>query len=384
MNDEILSKRCVLPVCLGLISPLVYGVCISTVPFLCQRAQSTSIMPAAGICWILNICLYGGAFFSNIFLSGIANEATRLLSLASILFACGFPLFLVSDHRVIYIGRLFCGLGAGIATSIVPVFTRLVTPPHFQGFVAAFYGVCIVAGIILGLVWSYFNLCLTSISILMCALLILQTCLLRSCSPVHLPSTAAQTSYLSFLLNPKALRSLIVIALLHLGQHLCGINHILLNAPTIFPAHDATLTLIGLCSVALFATFFSSLLVHRFNRRPLLIASCVAMIISCCAFFFAVYQRTFALLFILGYNTAISCLPFVLIGEIFPPADIGRGATFATSCNWFGAALSICMLGGDTKQYHPAFLVYIGYQALLVLIILRFFTETKGKAACYQ
>ncbi|KAI5180836.1 hypothetical protein PAEPH01_2770, partial [Pancytospora epiphaga] len=108
--------------------------------------------------------------------------------------------------------------------------------------------------------------------------------------------------------------------------------------------------------------------------------SCSLMISSCLAFYFAFATKLFAILFIIGYNIAISNIPFVLIGEVFPPALISHGALFATSCNWLAAFVSIFFTVGSATKYNTSFLVYICYQALLMLVVALLYTETKG---CY-
>ncbi|KAI4292366.1 hypothetical protein PAPHI01_1640 [Pancytospora philotis] len=368
------------------VSPFVYGACISISTLLYESIQRLGPAQAAEVYKRLNLFFFGGAFIANIAAAQARLECTKLISVANFLFLCGFALYCRECPRAICLGRLLCGCGAGIAANIVPSYTRLIAAPAYQGFVASCYGVCIVAGVIAGFACSYLQLGLRNSVYCALGLLAAQLGLLFACRRYTLPKKAASDSgsFLSFLLNPRARRSLVIIALLHTAQHLCGINHILLNAGTVFPGAEPTLLLIKLCAVALCASFFSSVLSQRVGRALLVTAGCAGMGASCAAFYFTFHPKIFAVAFILGYNTAISGIPFVLIGEIFPLEDMARGALFATSCNWAGAFASVYALSNSAQKRNPSFLFYLGYHAVLIATMLLLYKETRGKRPGYQ
>lgn len=385
MRDQELTAKILYSSLAASVAPLIYGVCISSVGILYHSIEATHGGMATEVYRTLNLLLFAGAFVSNIIVANIRSKRiVRLIHVANCLFTAGFCMHFSSNYVHLYAGRFAIGLGTGVVANMVPCYLSFIAPVRHRGAVVSLYGIAIITGIILGYLFCLYSVPLKAFASSMIFLSMLQSLLLRFSQRVGPISDKASISFMSFVLDPHALRSLILITLYHVSQHLSGINHILLNAPSIFPGNDATETLIYLCLLALCTSVASSSLLDRFGRKPLTVASCVAISASCIAFYYAYHPKIFAVLFILGYNTAIAGIPFVLIGEVFPRETVGHGALFATSCNWLGALASVFVLVGDSKKYNGAFLVYVGYLAFFGLVVMMGYKETKGKMPMYQ
>ncbi|KAI5170455.1 hypothetical protein PAEPH01_1444, partial [Pancytospora epiphaga] len=315
MFQEETMKRTIFSVSTVALSPFVYGACISTIVILGNHISTLFKNSTNLIYRDFSLLLFGGAFISNIVASSINLEKLLMIKISSVLFMVGLGMHWIPYISAFYLGRFFVGLAAGIQSNAVPCYISSIAPPKYRGTLTSLYGVSIIGGIILGYALAIVGLCVYTTSALLIILCIYQLVMFNRCTKLASPTSDGNTlGFFEFLLNPYSRRSLVIITMFHFGQHLSGINHILLNASTIFPKSDALVTILQLCFLALVASIASSYLYDRFGRAPLTFVSCSLMISSCLAFYFAFATKLFAILFIIGYNIAISNIPFVLIG----------------------------------------------------------------------
>lgn len=111
-------------------------------------------------------------------------------------------------------------------------------------------------------------------------------------------------------------------------------------------------------TVQLLSNIVSLLFVDKSGRKPLLIVSGVIMCISNAAMGVAFYLNhqgihSFGFLplvslivFMMGYSIGFGCIPFLLMGEIFPTAQRSLLSSVAGSMN-------LGMMFAVIKTYHP-------------------------------
>jgi MFS family permease len=132
-------------------------------------------------------------------------------------------------------------------------------------------------------------------------------------------------------------------------QQATGINTVIYFAPVIFQAAGlssaaaALLATAGIGAVNVVMTLAAIVLLDRVGRRPLLLAGLAGMAVSLCVLAIGFWAGGAAR----GALTAISLAAYIgafaiglgpvfwlLISEIFPLAERGRGMAVATAANW--------------------------------------------------
>jgi MFS family permease len=183
-------------------------------------------------------------------------------------------------------------------------------------------------------------------------------------------------------------------------QQMTGINAILYYAPRIFAglgvaADSAMMQTVVIGAVNVGFTIVAVAVVDRLGRRPLMMLGsmgmCVALIGLGAAFYMQLFQW-WALLFILGYIAcfamSVGPVTWVILAEIFPTQIRGRAMGTATVCLWLANYLVSLTYPVMAKnpwllvRFHQGFpfWVYAGFCVALVVVIVRWVPETKGKS----
>lgn len=148
------------------------------------------------------------------------------------------------------------------------------------------------------------------------------------------------------LFRGTALRALLVAVVLAALQQLAGINTILYYAPTIMgqaglSASNAIFYSIFIGTVNVIITFVSLYLIDRVGRRPLLLGSLGGMTVAIALLgvAFAVGMNplamlVFMMLYIVAFGVGMGPVFWVLLGEVFPPAQRAGGASAGATVNW--------------------------------------------------
>jgi sugar porter (SP) family MFS transporter len=358
----------------------------------------------------------------------------------NLFFLIGYLLMSIfSNVYVLCVGRFFIGLGAGIASSVVPMYLSEISPIKLRGAI----GVLPQLGIVIGILVSQ----LLSIPLsarpwqwrllfgIFGVLPILQMALLPLCpeSPKWFLSKRAnavaaenalrrlrrgdvseemeqekkaqlggRSDKVTFLQKCKALfrrelwRPLIVGVGLQMCQQLSGVNVVFAFSTNIFEtaglAKYAALctVLVGLVNVI--ATIVVIPLMDRLGRRTLLIIGEIG-----CAIFFGVLALSFILQhyqpqvfgiisvicvvgFVISFAIALGPIPWLIISEIFPSDVRPLAVSIATTVNWtcnFVILLTFNYMKAGLKQY--TFLPYTGVIVISIVFTVTLVMETKGK-----
>jgi len=188
----------------------------------------------------------------------------------------------------------------------------------------------------------------------------------------------------------------IVLAVL---QQVTGINVFLYFGTEIFKrmgseTNAALLQTVIVGAVNLSFTVVAIWTVDRLGRRPLMMIGSAGMGLSLLSMGLAAYFEStglWILLFILGYIAcfALSVGPvtWVILSEIFPTRIRGRAMAIATVCLWvanYVISQTFPMMEENQwllDKFHHAFpfWLYGVFCAVLLIFVLRFVPETKGK-----
>lgn len=145
-------------------------------------------------------------------------------------------------------------------------------------------------------------------------------------------------------------------------QQLSGIDSIIFFTVEIFRASgssiDGNLATIIVGTVQLLCNITSLLFVDKSGRKPLLIVSGVIMCISNASMGVAFYLNqqgitsfgylplVSLIVFMVGFSVGFGCIPFLLMGEIFPAPQRSMLSSIAGSMN-------LGMMFAVIKTYHP-------------------------------
>ncbi|KAJ9586908.1 hypothetical protein L9F63_019499, partial [Diploptera punctata] len=149
-------------------------------------------------------------------------------------------------------------------------------------------------------------------------------------------------------------------------------------------------------AIQVIATFVSTLVVDRLGRRKLLILSDCIMAI--CALLLGVFfylkdaekndtssygwlPLLSVCLFIVVFSLGFGPIPWMMIGELFPPQIKGIASSLSCLLNWFLAFLVTKFYQNLVNEIHAytTFWIFAGVSALGTVLVFLFLPETKGK-----
>lgn len=186
-------------------------------------------------------------------------------------------------------------------------------------------------------------------------------------------------------------------------QQLGGINAVIFYVGTIFEQAGASLSstdatiLVGVMQVI--ATFISSLIIDRFGRKILLLASGFFMAVGgiLLGAYFSVQRsetRTPAemedigflpilalCLFIIVFSLGYGPIPWMISSELFPPEIKSNASSAAGTFNWFLAFIVTKFYINLTEAIHTdsTFYIFAGISLLGTVFVYFVIPETKGK-----
>ncbi|WP_055695238.1 sugar porter family MFS transporter [Streptomyces prasinopilosus] len=194
---------------------------------------------------------------------------------------------------------------------------------------------------------------------------------------------------------PAVRPALLVGVILAALQQFGGINTILYYAPTIMgeaglSASNAIYYSVFIGAVNVVVTIVSVYLVDRIGRRPLLLLSLVGMGISIALLGVAfstdlapVLMLVFMMLYIVAFGIGMGPVFWVLLGELFPPAQRAEGAGAGSTVNWlsnFVVSLLFLPLISAIGE-GPTFWIFAVICVLGVAFVAKWVPETRGRHA---
>ncbi|MEU3950430.1 MFS transporter [Streptomyces sp. NPDC029526] len=192
---------------------------------------------------------------------------------------------------------------------------------------------------------------------------------------------------------PAVRPALLVGVILAALQQFSGINTILYYAPTIMgqaglSASNAIYYSVFIGIVNVIITVVSLGLVDRIGRRPLLIGSLGGMAVSIALLGIAfvadlspLVMLIAMMLYIVAFGIGLGPVFWVLLGEIFPPAQRAEGSGAGATVNWlsnFVVSLLFLPLISAIGE-GPTFWIFAGICVIGVGFVAKWVPETRGR-----
>jgi SP family arabinose:H+ symporter-like MFS transporter len=189
----------------------------------------------------------------------------------------------------------------------------------------------------------------------------------------------------------KYLRLLMLATSIALFNQLCGVNILrvylldLLSSSGMGPAMSHTYAVLISC-LNLVALMLGMMVVDRLGRKPLLVVGSAGMSLCMLALSLAIRNQVvavFYLVILVAYNTFFAfwqgAVAWVYLSEIFPFSVRGKGQSYGASVHWLTNAALIWIF--PVLQHaapQASFLLFAFMMVLQVVIVLRWYPETKG------
>jgi sugar porter (SP) family MFS transporter len=346
--------------------------------------------------------LFGiGATFGAIINPFFAETYGRrpCLTLSTLVFILGASIQTAAPEMwVMWLGRIFSGMGVGMLSMCVPVYIAELSPEHTRGMLGTLWQVAVTSGILIasganiglqkwndGWRLSYGGNILFAIILLICLIFMpesprwlaahatdeeLEQALQRvryedeiESETIKLRAEVEEEKRIgiapwSEIFSPKDnMRSRVLLGMsFQAFQQLCGINAIMFYAPdilnTFFTENQAIKGTFGLNAINFLATFITVATIDKFGRVKLLLSGGVIMMAALVmnAIFSSLGQTktigwlvlVFAGLFIVGFAFSWGPVVWVVCSEMFPYRTRGKSTGLTTMTNW----MFTCIVGG--------------------------------------
>jgi sugar porter (SP) family MFS transporter len=360
----------------------------------------------------------------------------KMLLITSVVFIAGALVCAAAGSiQILILGRVFVGMGIGLASSVVPLYISEISPAKARGWQVSLFQLAITVGILAAYVADYvftpsaawrwmLGLAVIPGALLGAGMLFLpetprflarhghfdlaRTVLvkIRGTEDVEKEfqeiSTASQETalrgHISDLLLPAVRPALMIGIGLAVFQQVTGINTIIYYAPYIIRTagissiQGSILATAGIGTVNVVMTLVSMWLIDRVGRRPLLLTGIAGMIVSLGALGYIFHHSKggefagLAVVILMFYvaSFAISLGPifWLLIAEIYPLKIRGLAAGIAAGTNWLAnfavslTFLSLLKLLGPSLTFWLYGLLAIGSWLFSYYLV----PETKGRS----
>lgn len=335
--------------------------------------------------WSIVVSIFAvGALFGSILGGVLVAKIGRKYSLVTtnlLLIIGSFMIAFSETSAVLITGRFIVGFAIGYSAVTVTLYIVEISPPKYRGTLGSlpqfFNGIGLVVSGILGMLLSTLY---TWRTIFLLSLIppVLQCFLLLACpeSPDFLKLNNRQQEYqiacrklglpadntakespkidektlsVSQLLSLATLkRSLEIAIMLQIIQQFIGINAVVFYSTSIFSAiypDNAPLATVLLCVVNVIMTGVSVSLMDKSGRKTLLLYSLYGIAGSLSLLIIAfVSNSTFLVLtslisFMASFALGTGPIPWLMMGELFPPIASSAAVSIGCSINWTGTMI---------------------------------------------
>lgn len=328
-----------------------------------------------------------GALLSNIGVASIALKRKHLMILNNLVYIAGqlLILFAKSIHQVI-IGRFVIGIGSGITCAIVPLYFQKLSPSNMKGIYGSLHQLSLCAGIFAAQLFSFYFCRHENWKIgmgIILGYLVLHTLMLCFVIAIEEERSRDVASVVSLFMNQKSRNSVLTSILIHSGQQFSGIRAVIFYSNKIFEAKKNPNLYSGLVGFTLvLGTFISMFVVDKLGRKKMLMFSILSVILSLGFLSFKLYDLLGIFGFIMGYSMGLGPIAWFITGEIFPEKYKRAGNLVSVSANWVATYLvAISFSTIFSKLDSLTFLIFAAVSWFLLLYILIFFIETRGRKA---
>ncbi|XP_055905147.1 facilitated trehalose transporter Tret1-like isoform X1 [Eupeodes corollae] len=415
-----------------------FGWTSPTMPKLREHTIDSPLENAVSISnegWIGSLLTIGGllaSFFSGPLAGRIGRKPTLLLS--SLFFSVSFILFIFGMKVwILCLGRFIQGLGAGLASSTVPIYIGEIAPDECRGALGTIYNLFLIGGIIyiyaIGPYVSYMSLQWYCLAI---PVIFFFICFFMPESPYFLATKGRKVDGIKSLksirgqsmeaakiemnmiqkdvdesmsntgtvfdifCNRGYRRALIICCGLLIFQALSGTTAITFNCQTIFMSAESTidpaLASILLGIVQLLSSFLTPLFIERLGRKIILLISAVGICVALFALGTFFYVKTFddasqilwipvpaLVLFCGAFAFGFGSIPWAVLGEIFPPNIKSIATSIATTSVWLMTFIVTRWYPEiDALGSYYSFWIFGSLTFVSIFFIIFVMIETKG------
>ncbi len=369
-----------------------------------------------------------GALFTG--QPGDRYGSRRVLAVLGILyFVAGLGTALVTDWSAFLAFRFACGLAIGGSSVLAPVYIAEIAPPRHRGLLVGLFQLAIVTGILVAYLsnaivaelvdtdaWRW-KLGVTAAPAALFLILLARIpdsprWLLSkgrdgdaraALARIGMPDAAVESAIAasrvaaSSEIDDQKLswrrhrRPIILAILLAMFNQLAGINAVLYYLNDIFVkagsvSPDRQAIWIGVANLVF--TIIGMTLLDRVGRRKLLAIGAAGMTLclgAAAAVMFGILTTGFLLPALIGFiaffATSQGAVIWVYLSEIFPTPVRARGSGLGASTHWLMNAL-IAGIFPTLVAWSPGapFAVFAACMAIQLVVVLRYFPETKGVA----
>jgi len=398
---------------------------------------------------VITAAFPGAAVFGSLLVSTVLHNFGRrdgllfnlIFSLfAAILFGASKA---IGSIWMIFIGRIFIGIYAGLAAGLVPTYISEISPKQWRGSIGVCNQLFITIGILFAQIFGLEGV-LGSSSLwpvllaftFLPSLFLLAGGLFMPNSPRYLfldtnnvaatektliklkgsedikeemaemkaeKEAASNTRDLGVveLLKERSVRwQLITVAVMHICQQLSGINAVFFYTNKIFDAakiakgqpQDLASIAVGCVNVAM--TIISFLIIERVGRKRLIVYGFFSMVVSCIllTIILAVLESNggssgvsslsilFVVFYIIGFAVGPGPVPWLLTAELFTQEWRPAATTIGCVCNWTSNFLiSIIFPSLVNAMGAYVFIIFMIVSLLAALYLQLILPETRGK-----
>lgn len=378
-----------------------------------------------------------GALTNPVFVEKFGRRLA--LAVSTIVFIVGASIQTYAPEMlVMWIGRIFSGMGIGMLSMCAPVYVAEIAEEHVRGQLGTLWQVAITFGILVasaanfGLQYwtegwrlSYGGNILFAIILLICLPFMpesprwlaahgseeeLREALRKTrfedqieaemkllLAEVSEEKTLGSASWREVFSTKHNMRSRLALGISFQGiQQLCGINAIMFYAPdilnTFFTANQAIIGTFVLNTINFLATFITVATVDRFGRVKLLVTGGMIMFMSLIAnTILASMEQTitvgyfvllFAAIFIIGFAYSWGPVVWVVCSEMFPFHTRGKATGITTMTNWLCTTIVGALFpAASTASLSACFAFFAIIISVGVVIVYFFQIETANKTS---
>ncbi|XP_065081980.1 solute carrier family 2, facilitated glucose transporter member 3-like isoform X2 [Ochlerotatus camptorhynchus] len=382
-------------------------------------------------------CLSGGQISSK-----LGRKKSFLIS--GTLLAISAPCFLscraLSSIELLFIGRIVAGLALGLILSVMPMYLAEVSPLKMRGAMGVLLPLGITAGVVVGQIvtldqllgsadlWHY-GLGCGVLFYLFCfvpyiwlpespeylytisknpeaALKVIDKLFGQNAIddafvkqiriPVPITKQSTSISLWTVLMDSKLRLPLVLLFSMNMGCGLSGINAIFSYSVSTLErigirSNDAKLVSVGFGCINLAASSCGPFLMARFNRRPLMLISCVAcgttLLINTVIIHFIDSVDWFAkasigaiVLFLLSYQLGVGQIPFFIGSELFDIEPRASALALGNFGSWLSNLIIVMLFPIEQHAWGAfAFLPSSAVCFILGLFVFFYLPETRGR-----
>lgn len=316
----------------------------------------------------------GGLLF-NIF-NRMKNEKFLILFSTLSMLIGYFLIYLYPSIYLIIISRIIIGLGCGCTCFVVPQYIYTLASEEYKGLWCSIHPINMNVGILLGQGLIKFNtlelwmIPYKIIIIVLCIVLISQIFIINT------NKEAEEHTSIKELINiENSSKSIIVVCLMHISQHLSGIDYISIYLPEIL--NNNYYQVIGIYFLTIPSVIISSILLNKYGRKYLYLLS--SLLLSISSVLLIKYKVCGLIIFLIGYNIGLSNVPWVLPNECTPEKYVPPITNLGIISNWGSAYLLLTLFSQLHKMFGDViFLVYSTFMIGMLLFTIFYVPETKG------